>query len=177
MESCSQFCSVNILYQELIKECSIHRVNQGESDLRKQPKFIVFLSQLLLLFQVCPTCSSKNPLVEVTQVGTMVEVTTSCGNSQCSQKERTWRSQPYVPGTKIPAGNFLLSFGILLCGGSASKVLRLFSHMGLQCISLSTFFRHQRVRLFLKKYRNIMSRFCSDYFKHPTILKASPLLM
>lgn len=52
-----------------------------------------------------------------------------------------------MPGTKIPAGNFLLCFAILLAGGSASKVIQIFNHMGLACISLSTFFRHQRDKL------------------------------
>ncbi|KAJ7380685.1 hypothetical protein OS493_007052 [Desmophyllum pertusum] len=51
-------------------------------------------------------------------------------------------------GTRIPARNFLLCFVILLAGGSASKVIQIFNHMGLACISLSTFFQHQRDKLF-----------------------------
>ena len=50
-----------------------------------------------------------------------------------------------MPGTKIPAGNFLLCMAILLSGSSASKVLQLFQHMRVACFSLKTFFRHQRV--------------------------------
>ena len=50
-----------------------------------------------------------------------------------------------MPGTLTSAGNLLLSFAILVAGGCASKVLRIFGHMGLGRISLSTFFRHQRV--------------------------------
>ena len=50
-----------------------------------------------------------------------------------------------MPGTKAYAGNFLLCFAILVSGGSASKVIHMFQHMGLSCISLATFFTHQRV--------------------------------
>ena len=50
-----------------------------------------------------------------------------------------------MPGTKIPAGNFLLCMSILLSGSSASKVLQMFQHMGVACISLKTFFKHQSV--------------------------------
>ena len=42
-------------------------------------------------------------------------------------------------------GNFLLCMGILLCGGSATKVFTMFKHMGLRCISFNTFIYHQRV--------------------------------
>ena len=51
-----------------------------------------------------------------------------------------------MEGTRIPACNLLLSFAILLAGGTATKVLRIFDHMGLACISLKTFFKDQRVR-------------------------------
>ncbi|XP_044164900.1 uncharacterized protein LOC122948870 [Acropora millepora] len=37
---------------------------------------------------------------------------------------------------------------ILVAGGSASKVLQIFSHMGLGCVSLNTFFKYQRNQLF-----------------------------
>ena len=51
-----------------------------------------------------------------------------------------------MPGTQIAAGNFLLCFAILMAGGSASKVLNIFQHMGLGCVSLRSFFRYQKVR-------------------------------
>ena len=68
----------------------------------------------------------------------MIEVTTTCANPKCLQKTRVWRSQPDMPGTKIAAGNFLLCFGTLLAGASATKVFNIFRHMGLSCISLAT---------------------------------------
>jgi len=50
-----------------------------------------------------------------------------------------------MPGLKIPAGYFLLSLSILLAGGSATKVFKMFLHMGLGCVSLNTYFKYQRV--------------------------------
>ena len=110
-----------------------------------ESKHIVFFSKLLLLFQFCRACKADKPLIESREVGTMAVVTTRCQNPKCPEKEKVRYSQPYMPGTKIPAGNFLLSFAILLAGSSVSKVIQIFNHMGLACISLSTFFQHQRV--------------------------------
>ncbi|KAJ7377700.1 hypothetical protein OS493_027262 [Desmophyllum pertusum] len=53
-----------------------------------------------------------------------------------------------MPSTQIAAGNFLLCLSILLAGGSASKILQIFSHMGLGCITWHTFFRYQCDKLF-----------------------------
>ena len=107
---------------------------------------MVFLAQLLMLFRFCHICKADDPQVNTRQEGTMAVVTTTCRNPKCSRKVFTWRSQPNMPGTQIAAGNFLLCFGILMAGGSASKVLHIFQHMGLGCISLRSFFRYQRVR-------------------------------
>ena len=52
------------------------------------------------------------------------------------------------PGTKIAAGNFLLSYGVILAGTSATKVFRTLKHMGMTCISLTTFFKYQRVSFY-----------------------------
>ena len=113
-------------------------------NIRKQPKFVVFLTQLLLHFKTCFFCHQKEPVLKVSQVGTMVTRTTSCQNPEC-RKDFVWKSQQLMPGTKIYAGNFLLSFAILVAGSSASKVLQVMKHTGLACISLPTYFRHQRV--------------------------------
>ena len=108
---------------------------------------MVFISQLMLLFQFCPSWKSENRLVETSQHRTMVVVHTHSGNPDCTQKKSVWHSQPNIEGTKIAAGNFLLSFAILLAGASASKVLRVFSHMEMACISPRTFFKHQQVKV------------------------------
>ena len=78
-------------------------------------------------------------MVEVDQVGTEAVVTSTCSNPKCPSPKSTWHSQPTMPGTKLPAGNFLLCMVILVAGASAS------THMGLGCISLNTFFKYQRV--------------------------------
>ena len=115
-----------------------------EYNLRTEPKFIVFFTQLLTLFQICRECKCANALVEVNAHGTVAEVITICVNPGCG-KRTTWFSQPNFPGTKIAAGNLLLSFGILVAGTSATKVFRVLRHMGMTCVSLTTFFKYQRV--------------------------------
>ena len=113
-------------------------------NIKTEPKFIVFLSQLLLLFQICPSCKGDGISVEWKTLGTMVQVTTLCSNQTCTNKT-VWRSQPQMPGTDIPAGNFLTSFATLVSGSLAVKVFNVLQHIGLCCISLRTYYRHQSV--------------------------------
>ena len=115
------------------------RVSLAGSNIRSEPKYVAFLSQLLLLFQFCHFCKTDNPAVEVTESGTNVTINVKCN------KESTWHSQPFLPGSFIHAGNFLLPFAVILAGGSATKMINTCKHMGLRCISLKTFFKHQRV--------------------------------
>ena len=75
----------------------------------------------------------------------MITIKTNFGNPNCLKKESVWQSQTKIEGTKAAAGNILLSFAILLAGALASKVLRVFAHMGLSCHSLRQFYRHQKV--------------------------------
>lgn len=124
------------------------RLTVTGTNLRTEPKHIVFLSQLLLLFKFCHICKTDNPALVVRQVGTEAVVTTTCSNPKCQGQVYMWHSQPTMPGTGIPAANFLLCMAILLAGGSASKVFQTFSHMGLGCVSLNTFFKYQRSKLF-----------------------------
>jgi len=136
---------LEIYYICFVSILSLHRVFIKDNNLRTQPKFLVFLMQLLVLFKFCHSCKADNPLVETKQVGTMAVITSTCTNTKCKRKDTVWKSQPNMPGTKIPAGNFLLCMSILLSGSSASKVLQMFQHMGVACISLKTFFKHQSV--------------------------------
>eukprot|EP00112_Aurelia_sp_Birch-Aquarium-sp1_P013363 Seg2834.2 transcript_id=Seg2834.2/GoldUCD/mRNA.D3Y31 product="hypothetical protein" protein_id=Seg2834.2/GoldUCD/D3Y31 len=81
-----------------------------------------FLSQLLLLFRVCPLCKADGLLTEQRVIRTMIEIASFCANPKCQKKESIWRSQPEMPGKKIPAGNFLLSFAILVAGAISASV-------------------------------------------------------
>ena len=132
--------SFNCFNDSFLLTCS-----ETETDVRKQPKYIIFLTQILLLFKFCPVCKEDNPRIRTREVGTMLEVKTVCRNLLCPRRINVWKSQPEIEGTNIPAGNLLLCFAILVAGGSATKVFRIFSHMGLACLSLGTFFKHQKV--------------------------------
>jgi len=116
------------------------RLNCEGKNLREEPKAIVFLSKLLILFQACHLCFAKNPLLSVAQSGTMLTVTSTC--SQCKESF-TWTSQPYMLG-KFPAGNLLLSFAILCSGASINKILLVFQHMGVLVYHYPTYYYHQR---------------------------------
>ena len=59
------------------------------TNLRTEPKHIVFLSQLLLLFKFCHVCKADNPMIEAGGIGTQAAIKTTCGNPAC-RKEQTW---------------------------------------------------------------------------------------
>ena len=99
---------------------------------------------MTLFTMFCFTCKGAGPSVTMKTLGTMVTVTQHC--LKCKQTFE-WNSQPLVHG-KIPAGNLLLSFAILMAGASISKTLLIFRHMGLCVLSARTYFRHQRDFLF-----------------------------
>ncbi|XP_065067600.1 uncharacterized protein LOC135693142 [Rhopilema esculentum] len=100
-------------------------------NLREQSKFIVFLSNLLLLFTFCPACKADDPLIETRQNGTMVEVKTICGNSRCNKRENVWKGQPFFEKTKLPAADLLLTFAVVTAGATWAKIERVFRHMGI----------------------------------------------
>ncbi|XP_029210526.2 uncharacterized protein LOC114974462 [Acropora millepora] len=157
-------------YSDSDEGCQSTRVKSPkDGNLRTERKFIVFLSQLMLLFQSCHICKGKNPPeVEVQQIGTKAVITTVCTNPGCCA-ESTWHSQPNMPGTKLSAGNFLLCMSILFAGGSMTKVRQIFNHMGLACISMNTFFKQQRshlfptVHLFWKDYQTKLLKKLKDF--------------
>ena len=97
----------------------------GHTNLRQEPKFIVFFSQLLLLFKFCHFCKTDNPLVETSTDGSALIVESNCGNVNCGQKRSVWSSQPLMPGSKVNAGDFFQSFSILVLGGSPAKVIHI----------------------------------------------------
>ena len=81
---------------------------QGK-DVREEPKRIVFISKLLLLFRFCDLCFFPNPEVFMRQTGTMLTIEAKC----CNCKEVfEWKSQPFIL-SKLPAGNLLMSLAVL----------------------------------------------------------------
>jgi hypothetical protein len=101
-------------------------------------KFLVFEDNLLQLFSTCLMCGQHTE-ANVCQIqGTYAAVRQSC---ECGHSRR-WESQPKVNG--IPAGNLLLSAGILFSGCCATKFLRVLNFLNIMTITLSTFFDHQR---------------------------------
>ena len=117
-----------------------NRVGIAEKDEREEPKGIVFLSKLLLLFQYCHICFTPNPEVMSSQTGTLLTIETKC--SKCKEIF-IWKSQPFLLG-KFPAGNLLLSFAVLCAGASIKKVLLVFRHMGILVYNEPTYYYHQR---------------------------------
>ena len=115
-------------------------MNCDRKNFREEPKGIVFLSKLLILFQICHWCFASNPALSISQSGTMLTIRSTC--SHC-QKVFTWTSQPLMLG-KFPAGNLLLSFSILCSGASINKILLVFRHMGVLVYHYPTYFYHQR---------------------------------
>ena len=103
----------------------------------------MFLPKLLLLFQTFPLCFASNPLLAISQSGTMLTIKSTC--SQCTGVF-TWNSQPHMLG-KFPAGNLLLSFAILCAGAPINKVLLVLQHMGILVYHYPTYYYHQRLLL------------------------------
>ena len=58
---------------------------------------------------------------------------------------RHWSSQSFVKNA--PAGNLLLSASILYTGVSATKVLRVLTHLRCQSIHMNTYLEHQKLYL------------------------------
>ena len=75
--------------------------------------------------------------------GTMATIEQDC--DACTGY--TWKSQPLILG-HYPAGNIMLSFGILTAGASITKLLLVFRYMGLCAYSARTYFRHQSKFMF-----------------------------
>ncbi|XP_052815071.1 uncharacterized protein LOC128242077 isoform X1 [Mya arenaria] len=115
--------------------------NPRQADVHKQRKFLVFEDNLLELFNRCEMCHlpTKGKVCNVQGSAMAIKQVCECGHT------RRWESQPKVRG--VPAGNILLSAGILFSGCSPSKVLRIFEFINVLSISLSTFFSHQRTVL------------------------------
>ena len=112
-----------------------------QHDVLDEPKYIIFKSCLLELFERCPTCSTTcKASLSRPMGGTLIVVKQVCRQSKCGFT-RTWRSQPMIGN--VSAGNLLLSGAILTSGCTPKKFLRALSSFNVANISYSTFFNHQ----------------------------------
>ena len=81
-----------------------------DSDITGDRKFIVFESQLMMLFKRCRSCGLEMVKLKTSTSGTLLEVSGICPDGHVL----FWQSQPVV--IHIPAGNLLLAAAILLSG-------------------------------------------------------------
>ena len=107
-----------------------------------EPKFIVFWSCLMSLFNVCSACFSKNIITSVQTKGTLLIVKTTCVRNHMN----IWRSQPSQ--NHMPAGNVLLAAGILYSGNTFSRISELLSYINIAHISETTYVSIQKPLLF-----------------------------
>lgn len=117
-----------------------HNADTSMQYLHRQEKYIVFKSclQSLIKWCHCPVCGSYDITPLWTTTGSQLSLILVCESCDKSSK---WSSQPYIGA--FPAGNILLSAGILFAGASAGKVLRVLNSIGVNTHSTRTFFDHQ----------------------------------
>ncbi|KAK1889312.1 Cadmium/zinc-transporting ATPase HMA2 [Dissostichus eleginoides] len=123
------------------EEPSKEPLQQTNFDLNAADKFIVCQSQLMSLFTICPACCGETQGYVEQQEGTYIKIKQVCAT--CGY-ERFWQNQPMLH-RNMPACNLLLSGAIHFSGCMATQTIRMLKLFGLQCISASTFFRHQRL--------------------------------
>ena len=110
----------------------------------EEEKIIVFLSCLLELFKICPSCGGNRAQGQISfRSGTHIIVDQLC--KVCSYF-RKWSNQPKVDGSRVAVGNLLLTGAIFACGLSCEKTLRMFNYLNMACFSSSTYY------LLLKKW-------------------------
>ncbi|KAG0427363.1 hypothetical protein HPB47_025583 [Ixodes persulcatus] len=112
-----------------------------EADRIFEAKFLVFESCLRELLDRCLFCGAPHCKIELDFVGTMVRAAVTCPASHT----RTWRSQTVFH--RRPMGNISVCAATLFTGSSPTKVLRLFSLMGMQSLQKTSFFKIQRCYL------------------------------
>ncbi|CAL8371162.1 unnamed protein product [Boreogadus saida] len=116
--------------------------------------------ELMALFAICPACCEKSDSRIVQQEGTFVKIEQVCA---CGY-QRFWQNQPILH-RNMPTCNLLLSGAIHFSGCLATQTLRMMTLFGLQCISASTFFRHQRrytIPVIIQAWQNEQAKNFSD---------------
>ena len=100
-------------------------------------KYLVFDSELVKLFKLCPDCKSEVIEIKKQTIGTMLTITSTC----CNDHIVVWQSQPCI--RRMPVGNLLLAAATVLSGCTYSQIKKLFNLLNTPPVSKSTFFRVQ----------------------------------
>ena len=82
--------------------------HENDTEIQKQPKFIVFQNQLLLLLSICLACFSKEVDVNHILKGSMLTAYIKC---LCCKTVREWKSQPEI--RNFEAGDIILTLSHL----------------------------------------------------------------
>ncbi|XP_059181029.1 uncharacterized protein LOC131959829 [Centropristis striata] len=112
--------------------------SEASIPIQKIPKYIVFETCLLELFESCPVCQQACD-VTTTRRGTFLRVKQQCPHCKF---HRQWSSQPLVGST--PAGNLQLSAAVYFSGASYRKLDRIFKSMHLKSYNCGTYRRHAK---------------------------------
>ncbi|XP_077061940.1 uncharacterized protein LOC143714600 [Siphateles boraxobius] len=124
-------------------------------------KFIVCQEELMCLFDICPACCERSDSSIVQQEGTFLKIKQVCAS--CGY-HRFWQNQPMLH-RNISTCNLLLSGAIHFTGCLATQTLRMLTLFGLQCISASSYFRHQRrytIPVIVQAWQNDQAKNFSD---------------
>ena len=122
---------------DIVDSTNITDIFMQSTAIEQTEKYLVFDSELLKLFQLCPDCKSDITDIKKHTTGTMLTVISTCANGHV----KVWRSQPCI--RRMPAGNLLLAAAIVLSGCTYSQIKKLCNVLHTPLISKSSFFRIQ----------------------------------
>lgn len=105
-------------------------------------KCVVYLSKLMELLSICPSCTGKSDVKVHRRLGAYLMYKTIC--TLC-KKERTWSNSEEHRG--IPLINLILSAGILFSGSLATKFLRALSMINVSMFGGNTYLAYQKAFL------------------------------
>ena len=108
----------------------------------ERKKYVVFESELYMLFHHCTVCGSVVTEREKSEKGSMITIKAVCLNGHVT----SWNSQPVVKN--VPAGNLLIPAAILYSGITYSYLQSFANTLNLKILSEKHFYRIQRKYLF-----------------------------
>jgi len=112
-----------------------------------EPKFVVFWSCIMTLFELCSKCFKRNFISSVTFKGTLLTIKTNCINNHIFE----WRSQPFS-------------------GNTFARITEMLKMINVVHISRSRFFEIQKTLLFPamnKYYKNSRVQLYDECLKSP----------